>query len=190
MAIGDVCKIKTCKNLVTQNGAICNHHRHLKSYYGSYDAIPESKLSRIEFFNANIKKSEVSDCILWCGRIDKLGYGMIWNGQKAVKAHRFSWELVNGKIPDGINCLHKCDIRNCVNVEHLFLGSQQDNIKDMVNKKRNVLGWQKLNPLQVKLIKKLISCGCHDVDIATAFNVHRDTIRCIRNGKNWSHISE
>ena len=60
----------------------------------------------------------------------------------------------------------------------------------MIAKKRNVLGWIKLRPYEVVEIKRLIRQNFHDVDIAKKFNVHRDTIRSIRNGKNWSHINE
>ena len=61
-----------------------------------------------------------------------------------MNAHRMSWELVNGTIPSDLLVLHRCDNRKCVNPEHLFLGTQQDNVVDMVKKKRHVgtKGWK------------------------------------------------
>jgi hypothetical protein len=190
MAIGDICKIKDCQNKVTCEGRICQSHRHKKVYYGTYFPMLKTKPTREEYFNSKLTQKNSNNCILWTGRKDRVGYGVLWDGKKNIKAHRFSWELVNGEIPKGVYCLHKCDIRNCVNVDHLFLGTQQDNIEDMIAKKRNVLGWIKLRPHEVVEIKRLIRQNFHDVDIAKKFNVHRDTIRSIRNGKNWSHINE
>ena len=67
------------------------------------------------------------------------GYGRFCIGSEQhahVRAHRFSWELANGPIPDGLNALHSCDNRPCVNPEHLFLGTHGDNVKDKVAKGR------------------------------------------------------
>lgn len=77
-----------------------------------------------------------SDCWYWYGAMHKLGYG-IMPALGESKAHRVSWRLHKGDIPDGMFVLHKCDVRNCVNPDHLFLGTQTDNMRDMVNKDRH-----------------------------------------------------
>lgn len=77
-----------------------------------------------------------SGCRLWTGAPGAGGYGVAtWDGQN-WKAHRFSWTVHNGTIPDGLNVLHSCDTPPCINPAHLFLGTQQDNIADMVAKDR------------------------------------------------------
>ena len=76
------------------------------------------------------------DCWYWVGYRDHLGYGR-FNGELESKAHRASWRIFVGEIPDGMNVLHRCDVRCCVNPDHLFLGSQSDNVRDMVAKGRN-----------------------------------------------------
>ena len=74
-------------------------------------------------------------CWLWRGaRRD--GYGMFWFKGKIVSAHRVSWELRFGGIPVGMQVLHKCDNRLCIKPEHLFLGTQADNLLDAVKKGR------------------------------------------------------
>lgn len=76
------------------------------------------------------------DCWYWVGARHKLGYGLAATG----KAHRVSWELHCGSIPEGMNVLHRCDVRCCVNPDHLFLGTQADNVHDMCDKGRRRSG--------------------------------------------------
>ncbi|MFL5481114.1 MAG: HNH endonuclease signature motif containing protein [Gemmatimonadaceae bacterium] len=66
------------------------------------------------------------------------GYARIRINNRKVLAHRFSWELARGPVPPGLFVLHRCDVRDCVNPDHLFLGTLQDNMDDMVAKGRAV----------------------------------------------------
>ena len=78
----------------------------------------------------------MGDCILWIGAKSGL-YGQISVGGKLKRAHRVAWEKENGSIPEGLYVLHHCDNPPCVNVDHLFLGTQADNMRDMSEKGRN-----------------------------------------------------
>src|SRR2546425_2672805 len=69
-------------------------------------------------------------CWLWTGPTTWNGYGRLRVAGVHVKAHRFSWEYHNGHIPDALRVLHRCDAPACVRPEHLFLGTQRDNIVD------------------------------------------------------------
>jgi len=99
-------------------------------------------LSEIERFNRHVRKSDCSDCILWTAALSRDGYGNFWIGSKSsgnhrcVLTHRFIWEYTYGEIPSKLEVLHKCDNPSCVNVEHLFLGTHTDNMKDMSSKWR------------------------------------------------------
>ena len=80
-----------------------------------------------------------SGCWMWTGATMSKGYGkvMITTAPKTTYlegAHRLSWLLHNGPIPEGKQVLHKCDVRSCVNPEHLFVGTNQDNIQDRIAK--------------------------------------------------------
>jgi hypothetical protein len=83
-----------------------------------------------------------SGCVLWPRNLfPKTGYGQFNflkdKRHRTILAHRMSYIVFNGAITDGLQVLHKCDVRNCVNPEHLFLGTQKDNIKDMLAKGRH-----------------------------------------------------
>jgi len=84
-----------------------------------------------------VKVKKTNDCWQWTGTKDRDGYGRFRIPGKGLRgSHRIAWSLVNGTIPIGLCVLHKCDNPSCVNPDHLFLGTQQDNIKDMVAKGR------------------------------------------------------
>src|SRR5258708_2027850 len=81
-----------------------------------------------------------NECWIWQTGKDQDGYGAFWWSNRQVKAHRFSWGLFGGSIPDGMYVLHSCDNPSCVNPSHLFLGTTQDNTADRDIKERQVRG--------------------------------------------------
>lgn len=78
-----------------------------------------------------------NDCWIWSGSVDGSNYGILSVVGEHWRVHRFSYYLYNGRLKRNIQVLHKCDVSNCVNPEHLFTGTQADNIKDMVSKNRH-----------------------------------------------------
>lgn len=82
-----------------------------------------------------------SGCLIWLGACNpKSGYGVIGTGRKIVTTHRAAWEIAYGPIPDGMFVLHKCDVRCCINPNHLFLGRHAENYRDCKAKKRHSHG--------------------------------------------------
>lgn len=79
---------------------------------------------------AKVEMIPESGCWIFTGCWSRLGYGMIGHEGKLKSAHRVAWTIHKGDIPDGMHVLHRCDTRSCVNPEHLFLGTHQDNMKD------------------------------------------------------------
>lgn len=99
-------------------------------------------------------------CHIWLGTVDSDGYGSIVvsgsrKGFTTKSTHRQAWENCYGKIPENMRVLHKCDIPTCVNVDHLFLGTQKDNVADCVTKGRhkNPAAFKKGHPYYPKKIK-------------------------------------
>jgi hypothetical protein len=95
-------------------------------------------------FKKATREDGLRRCIIWTGCVTKGGYGKTMYKGKSRLAHRKAWMLVHGPIPasherHGTLCvLHKCDRPSCVNVQHMFLGTQRDNVKDMDMKGRRV----------------------------------------------------
>ena len=87
------------------------------------------------------KKILFDDCWIWNGAIRTSGYGGFSLNGKNCYAHRVSYEIHSGKIEKNLFVLHRCDNRKCVKPQHLFLGTQEDNMKDMNKKGRHFSPW-------------------------------------------------
>ena len=96
----------------------------------------EAEFRRILAKNGDSGTSDPDACLLWPGSRTDKGYGRILDQKRPKYAHRVAWELVNGPIPSGVIVCHACDTPACVNVRHLFLGSNQDNTDDRMSKGR------------------------------------------------------
>lgn len=91
-------------------------------------------------FDARTVPEPNSGCLLWLGRTDSKGYGILDVGDKGIRAHRLSWLWSGREIPGVLHILHACDVRACVNVDHLFLGDDQLNAMDRARKDRSRKG--------------------------------------------------
>ena len=113
---------------------------------------------------------------------------------QGISAARVMWLLMRGTIPDGRWVLHTCDNPECVNPEHLFLGTAKDNTQDMLAKNRNVatLGMRnkhaKLTDEQVHLVRRLRLQGFNQPYIAKLVGIHQSQISRITHRVTWRHV--
>jgi hypothetical protein len=139
---------------------------------------------------------EENGCILWTGAKDADGYGVIRRGtQKAnnVRAHRVSYEMFVGPVPNGLMILHTCDRPPCINPFHLLVGTAAENSDDMVAKDRQAKGerngYAKLTATVVVEIRRRHEAGnlTHD-QLAADYGVSSHAIWGVLNGKTWTHV--
>lgn len=132
-------------------------------------------------------------CWLWKAR-QKKGYGLMYVQGKMVAAHRLSYELHVGKIPDGLLVCHKCDNPICVNPEHLFVGSDADNSDDKLSKGRQAKGPQvgtaKLSEMAVLEMRQMYAKGKNGgiKALASRFNISKSQVWNVVNRKEWQHL--
>lgn len=150
-------------------------------------------------FWSKVKRNGV--CLEWQAFRNKLGYGMFrWakESKSMMLAHRASWILVNGEIPDGQLVLHRCDNPSCVNPEHLFLGTNADNVADRdgkgrTSRARRNIGEEHplslLNEEKVRQIRELVANGQTHRLVAEKFGIHFGTVSDVVNRKRWKHVT-
>jgi len=143
-----------------------------------------------QLFWEKVKKGNEDDCWEWIAGKARGGYGEFGIKRKIYMAHKISWELVNGEVPDNLCVLHKCDNPACVNPKHLFLGTRIENNNDKVTKGRQAKGekhgMSKLNEEQVRKIRELYLTGNYSQSkLGQLFNVQEAAIQKIVNYKTW-----
>jgi hypothetical protein len=144
-----------------------------------------------------------SGCWIFMGATNDFGYGIVGTGGRGSpndRAHRITYKHFKGEIPDGMFVCHTCDVPSCCNPDHLFLGTNQDNVNDMISKRRNskpprnphVIGsvhpGSKLNEMQVVEIRALYAQGKTQKELADVYGVARQSISKIINRVRFKHV--
>lgn len=150
---------------------------------------------QIDRFHKSYKKNKVG-CWEWAGSIVKTrgGYGRFHANGKSYRAHRLSWQIYKGQWPGDLFVCHKCDNPKCVRPSHLFLGTTDDNMRDMVSKGRKPSQRgekhpsNKLSQRDVIDIRRKHAAGVSQADLHREYKVSRATICVIIKKIRWSHI--
>lgn len=142
----------------------------------------------------------LGQCHLWLGGVDKWGYGKCHLGSKTWIAHRLSYTIFKGVIPDGMMILHKCDNPRCVNPDHLSAGSNADNTRDKMQRRRHQIhtnpdcirgannGATKLTTEDVREVRRMREAGVSLSKIGARFGVRMHTIQKLLKGVTWRHV--
>ncbi len=151
------------------------------------------KLTLKEKFLSRVRH-DANGCWLWTGYCNEGGYGMMFFAGRMRGAHRVSWLLFRGRIPARKVVCHTCDVPPCVNPDHLFLGPHADNAADKMRKSRCRSGETnnqcKLTTQAVLEIRALLAEDrLYMTEIARLYGVSPPTVRNIKIGKCWRHVS-
>lgn len=151
-----------------------------------------------ERFWAKVAVAGPDDCWEWTACRHRFGYGRIGvEGRRTETAHRVSWRLHFGPIPEGLDVCHHCDNPPCVNPRHLFVGTAEDNMEDARRKgrasmpphRRGVTASNvRLSEEDVLAIRERAARGESDTTLAEAFGVNRGTVYCIVKRRNWAWL--
>lgn len=134
--------------------------------------------------------TDPNSCWLWTGAIKSNGYGHIGNrGGPYLMAHRASWQLHYGPIPDGLCVCHRCDVRNCVRPDHLFLGNVRENLRDMMDKGRHTPHPRLLSNEDAGKIKRRLETGESHTSISRDYPVSVASIGMIARGRTYRDVN-
>lgn len=164
-----------------------------------------------------VLRGDGESCYEWQSSIGTNGYGLFYFRGRSAHAHRVAWELANGPIPDGLFVCHHCDNPRCVRVDHLFLGTPEDNIHDMLAKgrarftgprnpargerhgfygrpdrpargTRNAAA--KISEITVRLIRSRCDAGETKSAVARDLGLGRNVVTRVARRETWQHVSD
>lgn len=145
-------------------------------------------------FWSKVDKRGDGECWEWTANRHQKGYGTMRVERKVLKAHRISYELHHGPVPDGLHVLHRCDNPPCVNPAHLWAGTNAENVADKEAKGRG--GQPKgskhhgatLTEEQVIMMRRLHEGGMKQKDLVTQFGVEKSRVSAIIRRRIWRHV--
>lgn len=145
------------------------------------------------FWN-KVEITDLLNCWRWTACTNQNGYGRINVNRKMLLAHRVSYELYYGPIPKGKLVCHHCDVPSCVRPDHLFIGTQQDNMNDMLAKKRDTTvkgekhGRSKITKNDVLAIRALYKNGIGYKELSQQFDTGYANVCSIVTRRSWKHL--
>lgn len=172
---------------------VCSKCRGVMSTPGALAGHLKWCLRREEHFWSLVEKDGPGGCWLYNGTISFEGYGYVNIGagvkRKQWQAHRFAWTLLKGPLAPGACVLHTCDVRNCVNPEHLYLGDRKDNARDKIKRLRDstaTLTYEQAAEIKAELVNWKRGMN---VQLAKKYGVSASVICHIRLGHSYQHVA-
>lgn len=152
----------------------------------------------LERFWAKVDRGKVTDCWLWTGSFNEVhakgdSYGKMFrrgSGEGKEYTHRISWIIANKRqIPRGLHVLHKCNVKRCVNPQHLYVGTHAENMRDFRNTPKYKYRFAaKLKPEQVTELRKLVAAGSSYKEVAGIFGLAYSAVSPIVRREYWADV--
>lgn len=149
-----------------------------------------SDQQRRDAFLSRVERVPFSGCWIWTGCADKLGYARVRGGTDYL-GHRYAFRHFVADIPDDACVLHRCDVPCCVNPDHLFLGTHQDNMADRDNKGRAARLRGEANgnsKLTEAIVREILLSPLSQEKAAKHYGLQRVWVQKIRQRKVWAHV--
>ena len=145
---------------------------------------------------AGIDKNGDGGCWLWLGALQRDGYAHFNRGGKTVSLHRYMYERLVGPIPEGMDLLHSCDVRHCVNPDHVSPGTHQENMADCCSKKRHAWGERNKHAVltsdlvrEIRKEFKFFSPGRTNArELSKKYGVRTTTLYLAATGRTWRNV--
>lgn len=153
--------------------------------------------SAAERLALHTQRDEASGCLIWTGNVyeGEHPYGRLVVDGRQELAHRLAWRLANGPIPAGRVVRHRCDNPRCVEPDHLLLGTQADNMQDMVSRRRFNRSGERNNSARmtwpkVRKIRADHQAGATVKQLAAKYRICKSQVRNIINGHHWKETTD
>lgn len=190
-----MCKVEGCTRDVTRKKwGECESHYYRRTTYGNYDEQRRTQSNASWDERLTEDKWTVTpgpletDCWIWGRTLNSDGYATIKYHQKAYKVYRVMWERLHGRrIPEGKSALHRCDTPSCINPHHIFIGTQEDNIRDMVSKGRQRAP-RGLTDDQVRQVRAMVRGGMRQSEVMRVMGLDSSTVSRIVNRKIYRNV--
>lgn len=207
-----VCSVSECGRATVARGLCTRHYQRLKNHGSPHVKLTLKGEPVTDRFWLRVERG--AECWIWTGAKTEDGYGRLWGIDKEARAHRLSYEMNVGPIPDGLDVLHRCDTPACVRPEHLFVGTQLDNARDMHAKGRANLParsgehhWTKRKPdrvargsgktkshlteaLVAEIRSRYARGGMSQREMARQYQLGYKNLNLILNNRTWTHAQQ
>lgn len=165
----------------------------LANFRGIGGHVRHCNVTTEQLFWLKVDKDGAGGCWLWLGYCQPDGYGQVGIDGSTLNSHRYLYEKVKGLVPDGLEIMHSCDVRNCVNPDHMSVGTDAQNVADKIAKGRIAWGEKcprrKLSEVQAREILALKGCGPAS-KYAGKYGVNQGAIHAIWRGASWAYLDK
>lgn len=188
------CSTEGCANFAVSRGLCNKHYIRLRTHGDpTYEYVPTARPVPERFWE-KVDKRDVGDCWEWQGTLCSKGYGVIDIGGRQHKAHRISYQLNIGHLPDELFVCHHCDNPRCVNPNHLYAGTVHDNGRDMASRRRSMWGERNshariTSEVALEILDRHRE-GESVPELMARFDVSRSLVRHLVSRRRWVYLDD